>query len=187
MSANYSIQGVSRLVPASRCGRSLSRFGEAGWWALPGGGETRAPRVRGPGIQRFRDSTIGDLRIRDSGSARSDRELVSKPISRRDRRGRREEQVWRGLPVALARRRASKVNRRDSSLRSRRSLREPSAHAAMTNLGILAFMIQEPLLPPSAAAVAAESPVGANHAMAGHHNRDPILAVDAADRSDRCR
>ena len=31
-------------------------------------------------------------------------EVVSKPISRRDRKGRREEKVWRGLPVALARR-----------------------------------------------------------------------------------
>src|SRR6266571_1768323 len=52
---------------------------------------------------------------------------------------------------------------------------------------IRSFVIQQPLLAPAPAAIAAERPVGSNHPMARDDDRDAVLAVDAADGADGAR
>src|SRR3954465_8008119 len=46
-------------------------------------------------------------------------------------------------------------------------------------------MLKQPLLAPAAAAVPAEGAVGSDHAVARNNDRNAVLAIDAADRSDR--
>src|SRR6185295_2787909 len=49
------------------------------------------------------------------------------------------------------------------------------------------FVLEEPLFAPPAAAVAAERPVGSNHAVARNDDRDAVLTVDPADGPHRGR